>query len=273
MRAPAGAWLYVPAHRPRFLEKSLGTGAAAIIVDLEDGVPQDEKREARKNARWFLERLEPSPASQVWLRVGSDPASWREDLRACGGSAGLAGVLVPKANSADDLRGVSEVWRGPLALLVETASCLANIANMCEFQGLEVVAIGEQDLQAALETSLTEDDPVLDHVRLTIVAAARAAGIRTIVGPVQTSIDDIGALVTSSKRLRQLGVSARAVIHPTHVLPVNSAIAPPGDEFAWANSVLEGAGRLDVSVVDGEFVDAAVLRRARLIVRGADECS
>lgn len=39
--------LYVPAHVDRFVEKAHARGADAIVLDLEDAVPEAEKDSAR----------------------------------------------------------------------------------------------------------------------------------------------------------------------------------------------------------------------------------
>ena len=41
--------LYVPAHSERFLSKAHERGADAIIIDLEDAVPEADKDAARAN--------------------------------------------------------------------------------------------------------------------------------------------------------------------------------------------------------------------------------
>ena len=43
----ARSYLFVPAHRPDRYGKALASGADAVIVDLEDAVGPDGKREAR----------------------------------------------------------------------------------------------------------------------------------------------------------------------------------------------------------------------------------
>ena len=52
--------LFVPADSPRKLEKSLESGADAIIIDLEDAIAKDRKEAARANAAEFIKRLSPS---------------------------------------------------------------------------------------------------------------------------------------------------------------------------------------------------------------------
>ena len=52
--------LFVPADSPRKLEKSLTSGADAVIIDLEDAIAADQKEAARANAAAFIKALPPS---------------------------------------------------------------------------------------------------------------------------------------------------------------------------------------------------------------------
>src|SRR3954451_22142515 len=46
--------LFIPAHDRRKLDKGLGSGADALILDLEDSVPPDGKVEARQTCAEFV---------------------------------------------------------------------------------------------------------------------------------------------------------------------------------------------------------------------------
>ena len=74
--------LFVPADSPRKLEKSLDSGADAVIIDLEDAIAADQKESARANAASFIKGL-PAATSRppLFVRVNgleSGRASCRE---------------------------------------------------------------------------------------------------------------------------------------------------------------------------------------------------
>ncbi len=46
MSRPLRAWLFVPGNRPERYAKALGSGADAVIIDLEDAVAPDAKNVA-----------------------------------------------------------------------------------------------------------------------------------------------------------------------------------------------------------------------------------
>ena len=52
--------LYVPANNRRFIDKAATRGADAIILDLEDSVPADERKGARAPGHGSRARCGPS---------------------------------------------------------------------------------------------------------------------------------------------------------------------------------------------------------------------
>ena len=94
----ARTFLFVPGHRPEWFEKAAKSGADCIVLDLEDGVPADQKgaaREAISLAWGTLSAL----GVPVVIRINSietEPA--KVDLNWLGsGSVTPAALMVPKA--------------------------------------------------------------------------------------------------------------------------------------------------------------------------------
>ena len=58
--------LFVPGDRPDRMEKALGAGADALILDLEDAVAAEKKSEARRAVAAFVAA---NPASGLWVRI------------------------------------------------------------------------------------------------------------------------------------------------------------------------------------------------------------
>src|SRR5438046_10153630 len=98
---PYRSLLFVPGNRPRMLEKAPTTGADALVLDLEDAVPHEEKPGARQRAGAAV-RDSRGPA--VFVRInGVASGLAREDLESVIGP-GLHGVFLPKAESAEEVR-------------------------------------------------------------------------------------------------------------------------------------------------------------------------
>ncbi len=48
LKRPIRSMLFVPGNRENWIEKAKDSGADALVLDLEDSVPESEKRNARK---------------------------------------------------------------------------------------------------------------------------------------------------------------------------------------------------------------------------------
>ena len=71
--------LILPVNVPRFVEKAFERGADAIVLDLEDSVPAQEKASARTLVRKSLP-LAGRGGAEVLVRVNNDPALLADDV-------------------------------------------------------------------------------------------------------------------------------------------------------------------------------------------------
>jgi citrate lyase subunit beta/citryl-CoA lyase len=276
---PPRSYLYVAGSDPRRIEKALSSEADAVIVDLEDAVAPGRKEEARRIAARVLERRNPKP---VFVRVNAPGSELCErDVEAVAGP-GLAGLRLPKTESAEDVRSVAE--------RLEELGCEAGIQCLIESAlGLEMafelarshprvtaLALGEADLAAELGVS---GDEGLLYARSRVVAASRAAGLQGPVQSVYTNVRDLDGLRRSTEAGKRLGFFGRSAIHPAQVSVINKVFTPTKEEVAEARELLsrmEGAaasGSGAFVLEDGRFVDEAVVRAARFtlaISRGAN---
>jgi citrate lyase subunit beta/citryl-CoA lyase len=105
---PAGwrSLLYVPAHNRKLLESAHRRGADALILDLEDGVPDGAKEEARANLAAAIPALATGGAA-VLVRINRPwRLAWR-DLEAAV-AAGAHALVLAKVESAGQVRVIAE---------------------------------------------------------------------------------------------------------------------------------------------------------------------
>ncbi|MCY4163454.1 MAG: CoA ester lyase [bacterium] len=261
--------LYVPGDRPDRFDKALASGADAIICDLEDAVAEDSKALARQAvAEW----LRANSGAACWVRVNNRPdllstdAALVRSLVADGVS--FCGVVLPKATPAaceTDFGGC-----GVMAL-IESAAGVIHINQIASQAAVVQVALGEEDLAADLGMQPSVDAPEMWAIRTAAVVASAAAGLQAPVGPVFTNLEDEAGLAATSHTLRRQGFGGRAVIHPKQVNAVHLAFTPTSAEIAKAQATLEAfaaaaEANSGVAVVDGRFIDAAVVRWAKAVL-------
>ncbi|RWV24254.1 hypothetical protein EPU37_27325, partial [Escherichia coli] len=120
-----------------------GTAGAERIVDLEDAVAENLKAEARGNLDAFLAA---NPAARLLVRINAPThAEQAADLALCARHAGVAGVLLPKVESAVQVALAASCGK-PVWPIVESARGLANLAEIAHAQGVERLSFGALDL-------------------------------------------------------------------------------------------------------------------------------
>lgn len=269
------SYLYVPGDRTDMLARALERGADAVIVDLEDAVPETGKEAARSNvARWLAERPGADLTSDVWVRVNNRADLMAADLAAVVSVSGLSGISIPKAEDPDALEDLGGVLPAGLRIipLIETARGLLAAVDIARVSRVARLAVGEADLAAELGLDISVSDADLLPLRLQIVVASAAAGLVPPVGPVATDFRDLDALRRSTRELSRLGFGARSAIHPDQVPVINDVFTPSEKELERAGRIVdlaEAAARSGSGVFvddDGRMVDEAVVRGARRIL-------
>jgi citrate lyase subunit beta / citryl-CoA lyase len=271
--------LFVPADRPDRVEKAMKLGVDAVIVDLEDAVAPAAKAAARAALAELLAMVGPAPGCAVLVRVnGRQPDLLEADVAGLEGCwPAVAGVVVPKAESADDVRSVGARLPPGLPLLpiiesalgVEQAPAIATATPQ-----VATLVFGPADLSAELGVVPSADGPELLYARSRVVLACALARIaRPVDGPWLVLGDEAG-LEASAAQSRRLGFGGKAAIHPAQLPAIRAAFAPTADEVGWARRVVaafdaaEAGGVGAVRLDDGTFIDAPVAARARSILHG-----
>ena len=262
---PARSYLFVPADRPERYAKALASGADAVIVDLEDAVAASAKDGARASLAAWLD----SGGRGIVVRI-NDAASraFDADLGLVS-HPGVVGVVVPKAERADDLARVRAAAPSAALLpLIETAAGIDRVREIAAAPGVQRLAFGSIDFQLDLGIEEGSDGSELLAFRSALVLASRLAALDPPVDGVSTAIDDAGSLEADTRRARRLGFGAKLCIHPRQVAAVNAAFAPSAEELAWAERVVAAAASSAGAAVavDGRMVDRPVLLRAQSIL-------
>ncbi len=274
----AKSWLFVPANQPQRIAKAIDTAAGAVIVDLEDSVPESEKDGARHIVADMAGRF---PGRNVWIRINGSSSPWRdEDLALAASLPSLQGIFLPKVETAADIPGLprrrAEGGAAPgLGILVESARGVLNLHAILTSRE-EVSAVmfcGAQgaDLMLDLGCDWSIDGPELLHARQHTLRAIRAAPGVTGIDGVFSAIADAEGLAQDTRLSRRLGYRARAVVHPAQIAAVNAIYAPQEAELLWARRIEQAFGRgLEQGVaavsVDGRLVDYAMYRMAQRIL-------
>ncbi len=288
----------MPGSRYALIEKAARSAADAVIVDLEDAVPPDEKAQGRANLVRALRELDFGPRLRIFRMNALDsPFAYRdlvEVVEAVGEQVDL--VLVPKVNGPEDVAFVErllmqiELGRAqtrPIGIEVQIESprgFLYAREIAAASPRLETLIYGPGDYAAGLRAPLANIGERDEHDALypghrwhavmhTIVAAARANGLRCLDGPFAGFKDPL-ELERAARVARALGFDGKQCIHPAQVSTVNQVFRPDPAEVARAEAVLQayaaalaqGQGAVSFG---GKMIDGANLRMAQVIVEQA----
>jgi citrate lyase beta subunit len=104
----------------------------------------------------------------------------------------------------------------------------------------------------------------------TIVAAARANGLRCMDGP-YASYTDAAGFERACRIARALGFDGKQCIHPSQLATANAVFAPSDDDVAKAVAVMQAydtavAGGQGAAAHGAQMIDAASIRMARTVL-------
>ena len=260
--------LFVPATRVDRIPKALQSGADYVIVDLEDAVEFNAKDSARENLEAFAQA---NPQARFLVRVNDAKAEWFDaDIAMCGRVDNIAGVMLPKAESARQIELAARAGK-PVYPIVESALGIANLAELCQTPGVARVSFGALDL--ALDLNMDDDSDgaraLLDHVRCQISIQSRAAGILPPLDGVFPDIANTQGLAKSVAFAKGMGYAGVLCIHPSQIAIIHEVFEPTEEEKAWATRVLEMANETGLAAfkLDGKMVDMPVIEKAKQILQ------
>jgi citrate lyase subunit beta/citryl-CoA lyase len=260
----AVTFLFVPGDRPERFAKAARADADLVVCDLEDAVAPTSKTLARTQVAAWLEE-----GGRAVVRINAaGTAHHADDLCLLAGiGKGLAGVIVPMAESAAEVAAVVSALPGvPVLALVETARGVRAAAELAAVDGVVRLGLGHLDL--AVDLGCLPDDPLIEHCRHELLLSARAAGGSAPVDGVTPEVRNLDVVTCDARRARNSGFGGKLCIHPAQVEAVAAAFAPSKDDIAWAEQV-EQATAGGATLVAGVMVDAPVVARARSILKRA----
>ncbi len=279
---PYRSVLFLPGHKPGWVDKALAAGADCIVLDLEDSVPAELKAGARRTVAESIARIRSTDdRTGVFVRV--NPL----DTRATGADLeevvvpGLTGVFAPKISMASDVLRYDalldhfEARNGVQGLeyivpveMIGAIQDARDIARASPRVGAMIGPTSEHaDIARAVGYRWTPGGEETLYLRSRVLLACREAGIHPFTG-LWERLEDLDGLATFAEHGRQLGFRGMIAIHPSHVATINEAFTPTADEVdfhegmvaAYERAAAAGDGAVRYR---GVHIDAAHADTAR----------
>jgi citrate lyase subunit beta / citryl-CoA lyase len=280
--------LFVPGDDEKKLAKALGSGADALLIDLEDSVATSRKAEARNTTRNFIaQNKELANRPQLFVRVNAhDTGLVSEDLDAVMPS-GPEGIMLPKSQCGDDVvllsakiavreaeNNLPDCGTTIIAIATETARSLFHMGTYVGItRRLTGLTWGGEDLSADIgaEANRLSNGTYTDPYRLarSLCLFAASAAQAQAIDSVYTNFRDMEGLKDECEAARRDGFTGKMAIHPAQVPLINAVFTPSEAAVARATRIIAlFAADPDAGVIglDGEMLDRPHIRRAERVL-------
>ncbi|KAM6316760.1 citramalyl-CoA lyase, mitochondrial [Aegotheles albertisi] len=288
---PRRAVLYVPADDEKKIRKIPSLNVDCAVLDCEDGVALNRKREARLTVVKTLEEFDFGHAEKC-VRINSVSSGLaEEDLKVLLQSKTLpSSMMLPKVENVEEIRWFSDKFlhhlKGrtlvePMNFIpfVETAVGLLNFKAVCEEAvrtgsqagfHLDAVVFGGEDFRASIGATSSKETHDILYARQKIIVTAKAFGLQAI-DLVYIDFRDEDGLRRQSREGASMGFTGKQVIHPNQIAVVQEQFSPSPEKIKWAQeliSAFEEHQRLGKGAFTfhGSMIDMPLLKQAQNIV-------
>jgi len=271
--------IFVPGNNPRFLEKAKTLSADIVCFDLEDSVPDSEKKNARNLIKNAL-KTRSQYTSEIYVRTNS-PTSGKiqDDLKEIV-QKGIDGIVIPKVNNAIELKKIEKTLAllekkhklQPIGLIpsIESAEGVANTHEIASAsKRISAIVFGVFDFLNDMGIEYTKQPEGAKFARAKIPIEAKAVGVYALDAIWQDLKDEKG-LIEDCKIGKSLGYVGKTIIHPDQILIIHKTFHPNKTELEWAEKVCntyekstkKGKG---ATTVDGKMIDEVHYKRAKAL--------
>jgi citrate lyase subunit beta/citryl-CoA lyase len=287
---PYRSMLYIPGNKPTWMEKAIQYGSDALILDLEDSVPNNEKISSRTLVKEAVKQLK-AKGQACYVRVNGLATGLTFDDVDGVSCPELDGVSLPKVESFEDLKALDTlitqceqrrnipVGSIETILVLETAKAMRNayeiVVSCPRVRRITLAAGPGGDANRAIGYIWSKEGDETLYLRSKVVLDAKAAGIQYPMISSWWNIKDLEGLERDAIFNRRLGFRGEVVIHPSHVPLVNKVFTPTMEEIIYYRGLLEKIEEAEkrgtaVVVYRGDMVDLAMAETAKDMIAFAE---
>ncbi|CAM3218166.1 CoA ester lyase [Deinococcus saxicola] len=274
--------LFAPGNRADLIAKLPRTSPDAVVIDLEDAIPGtiEAKAAARPIARDAARDLiAAAPHLAVFLRVNAPHSPYFVgDLAVL--TPELAGVVIPKLESAADVQFVVDAFRAhnlnlPLLAGLETGAGVWNALEILKEEAVTLAYFGAEDYTTDLGGRRTAGNLEVLYARSKVALAARLAGVPAL-DIVVTTLNNEAVFRADAEQGRALGYAGKLCIHPAQVALAHDIFGTTHAEAARARALLDAAHAAaerghGAFSFEGQMVDEPMLTAARAVLAQLQE--
>lgn len=244
--------LIMPANNLKFISKAKFRNADAIVLDLEDSVPIEEKLNARKNIKESIKDVG-STGSKVYVRVNNDEKYLMNEIEdvTC---KDLYGIYLPAVQNEQTIKSIDEkltiieekkdLERGSfkISIAVEDAVGVLNIDSiLSSSRRIDSITLGSEDFSADSGIKIGDSTKsAYISIFTNIILHARKHEVKPmgLIGSIANYKDE-----ENMKRIAKIsyehGFEGASCIHPTMVEILNEQFSPGFDDIKEAKNIVD----------------------------------
>ena len=277
------SFMFLPAYNTKFIDKALLSKADALILDMEDSVPPEQRIVARDNIIKYND-TGAFVNKNIFIRINEmGTKDFAEDITMLTLS-GITGFMPSKINSAEDIvfldkfLEVMELKKNlktgsiKLTPLIETTSAVMDINRIAHAsKRLVALCFGGEDYLNDLGSTYTYQESAFAVPRSLIANAARSAGLLPIDTP-YLNISDIEGFEQKEREAYKNGYAGCLILNPKQIEPANRAFSPEKEKVEYSERVIEAVKlaasekQSGVAMLDGVMVGPPMRKRAQLVL-------
>lgn len=258
--------LFISAVHEDIFDAAAKSNADLVCLDMEDGVPEALKDQARK--------LLPSAVATIGSH-GKNPVAIRiNTLHSRHGLLDLLSVLqiphnvqivIPKIESDEEPKWVENICNeaGKSILMhcvIETCNSLSKATHIAHASSnITSLMFGGHDLSNALGVEMSWNSLV--YARSRVVHAAASAGINVLDAP-DLNVHNQQDLIDSTERSLKFGFTGRITKQIDQIDTINSVFTPVTESISKAKAIIAEFERSPYAqvVVDGKVIEQPAIR-------------
>lgn len=274
--------LYTPADDRSMMEGAAETAADAVIFDLEDAIPDDAVSAARNRIITVFEENDFSEIETCVRINGLQTGAWLEDTLAAV-EAGVDAISLPMVEQPHHLQTAVRVANDApgstpeFIPTVETPQGVTNVNSIAKagrtLAPVTGLSFGFGDYTNAVGAT-GRPERLRDELEQTTVCAAALGGLAPLESVYQDYTDEEG-LREVARRARAIGFVGQKAIHPSQIEVINEMFTPSAEEVQQAQRFVDAFDNADRDsiVVDGTFLDTAIVNQYRTVIARDKEVS
>ena len=200
--------LFIPSQE-RFLKKIENNIADAIIVDLEDAIPDNQKAEALQR---LYEYLNYNVNCDIFVRVNRKTAIEEISLL---NKKDIKGYVIPKVEFLSDITDLMPVVQGKMIIaLIESPMGIVNLKETVSCSYVHAVAFGAEDFRSYYTEDIGEHGIIYAKSKMATIARAYNKPAFDSISLEYKHIESFKAEAFMSK---SYGFSGKLAIHPSQI--------------------------------------------------------